>query len=70
VGFDDRVLFPARSVEFDCALLMRDVDHEVAWQVAAWKRATTIRPWFGGILGPRTGAVVEAGFVGLVSPRE
>jgi hypothetical protein len=26
--FDDRALFPARSVQFDCALLMRGVEHE------------------------------------------
>jgi hypothetical protein len=26
--FDDRTLFPAGSVEFDCALLMRGIDHE------------------------------------------
>jgi hypothetical protein len=28
--FSDRALFPRGSVEFDCALLMRDVEHE--WQ--------------------------------------
>jgi hypothetical protein len=26
--FDDRVLFPVGSVEFDCALLMRGIEHE------------------------------------------
>jgi hypothetical protein len=26
--FEDRALFPAGSVEFDCALLMRGIDHE------------------------------------------
>ena len=26
--FDDRTLFPAGSVEFDCALLMKGIDHE------------------------------------------
>jgi hypothetical protein len=26
--FDDRTLFPQGSVEFDCALLMRGIDHE------------------------------------------
>jgi hypothetical protein len=26
--FDDRALFPAGSVEFDCALLMRGIEHE------------------------------------------
>jgi hypothetical protein len=26
--FDDRAVFPAGSIEFDCALLMRDIDHE------------------------------------------
>lgn len=26
--FDDRSVFPANSVEFDCALLMRDIDHQ------------------------------------------
>lgn len=30
--FSDPALFPAGSVEFDCALLMRDIDHE--WQGA------------------------------------
>ena len=28
--FDDRDLFPAGSADFDCALLMRQIDHE--WQ--------------------------------------
>lgn len=38
--FADRSLLPAGSVTFDCALLMRDIEHE--WQAAAgieWKRA-------------------------------
>jgi hypothetical protein len=26
--FDDRSLFPPGSIEFDCALLMRDIEHE------------------------------------------
>jgi hypothetical protein len=26
--FDNRATFPPGSVEFDCALLMRDIDHE------------------------------------------
>ena len=26
--FDDRSVFPAGSIEFDCALLMRGIDHE------------------------------------------
>jgi hypothetical protein len=26
--FNDETLFPAGSTEFDCALLMRDIDHE------------------------------------------
>ena len=26
--FEERTLFPASSVEFDCALLMRGIDHE------------------------------------------
>jgi hypothetical protein len=26
--FDDRGVFPAGSIELDCALLMRDIDHE------------------------------------------
>ena len=26
--FDDRVVFPAGSIEFDCALLMRGIEHE------------------------------------------
>lgn len=26
--FDDRSVFPAGSIEFDCALLMRDIEHE------------------------------------------
>jgi hypothetical protein len=26
--FEDRALFPTGSVEFDCALLMRGIDHE------------------------------------------
>jgi hypothetical protein len=26
--FEDRSLFPAGSVEFDCALVMRGIDHE------------------------------------------
>jgi hypothetical protein len=30
--FADRSRFPRGSVEFDCALLMRDIDHE--WQAA------------------------------------
>ena len=33
--FEDRAFFPAGSVEFDCALLMRGVQHEVAWEGAA-----------------------------------
>ena len=26
--FDDRTVFPARSIELDCALLMRGIEHE------------------------------------------
>jgi hypothetical protein len=26
--FDDRSVFPAESIEFDCALLMRGIEHE------------------------------------------
>ena len=26
--FDDRAVFPAGSIEFDCALLMRGIEHE------------------------------------------
>jgi hypothetical protein len=33
--FDDRALFPAGSVAFDCALLMADIEHE-------WQRADRI----------------------------
>jgi hypothetical protein len=31
--FADKALFPAGSITFDCALLMRDIAHE--WQAAA-----------------------------------
>jgi len=31
--FEDRALFPAESIRFDCALIMRDVAHE--WESAA-----------------------------------
>jgi hypothetical protein len=30
--FDDPALFPPGSVEFDCALVMRDIEHE--WRAA------------------------------------
>jgi hypothetical protein len=38
--FEDRTLFPAGSVEFDCALLMRGIDHE--WHGREPLRATTV----------------------------
>jgi len=34
--FDDRTVFPAGSVAFDCALLMTDIEHE-------WQRADCVR---------------------------
>ena len=38
--FDDRSLFPAGSIEFDCGLLMTDVDHEW-WRIPSIDRAAS-----------------------------
>ena len=44
--FGDRAMFPAGSAEFDCALLMRGIDHE--WHskepLCAGAETTSIRP--------------------------
>jgi len=39
--FEDRALFPPGSVEFDCALLMRGIEHE--WHGRGWLLAGEAR---------------------------
>jgi hypothetical protein len=41
--FEDQALFPPESVEFDCALLMRGIDHEWHGRGALSAEASTVR---------------------------